>query len=156
MNNQYNKGQSSFPDPLASTEEKLDNSYGLQYAKSMFAQWVGSDYSNSLYGRRNAEIERCRDYAQGTQDTSIYRKILNSLDPNGGGGTLLTLDYTPVPIVPKFVKIVVNKILSRAPYPNIEAVDPLSRSEKDKKKNATILKIENKQMLMEAKELVEL
>ena len=50
MNNQYNKGQSSFPDPLASTEEKLDNSYGLQYAKSMFAQWVGSDYSNSLYG----------------------------------------------------------------------------------------------------------
>jgi len=153
MNNQYNKGQSSFPDPLASTEEKLDNSYGLQYAKSMFAQWVGSDYSNSLYGRRNAEIERCRDYAQGTQDTSIYRKILNSLDPNGGGGTLLTLDYTPVPIVPKFVKIVVNKILSRAPYPNIEAVDPLSRSEKDKKKNATILKIENKQMLMEAKEL---
>tara|TARA_R110000796_G_scaffold66718_2_gene153271 strand:- start:1809 stop:4247 length:2439 start_codon:yes stop_codon:yes gene_type:complete len=153
MNNQYNKGQSSFPDPLASTQEKLDNSYGLQYAKAMFAQWVGSDYSNSLYGRRNAEIERCRDYAQGTQDTSIYRKILNSLDPNGGGGTLLTLDYTPVPIVPKFVKIVVNKILSRAPYPNIEAIDPLSRSEKDKKKNATILKIENKDILMEAQSL---
>lgn len=153
MDNQYIKGQSSFPDPLANVEEKSSKAYGLQYAKAMFAQWVGSDYQNSLYGRRNNEIERCRDYAQGTQDTSIYRQILSSLDNNNGDGTLLTLDYTPVPIVPKFVKIVVNKILSRSPYPNIEAVDPLSRSEKDKKKNATILKIENRDKLLEAQSL---
>ena len=99
-----------FPDPLASTKEKMCMPYGLQYAKAMYAQWIGSDYQNSLYGRRNGEFERCRDYAQGTQDTSIYRQILNSLENNNGDGTLLTLDYTPVPIVPKFVKIVVNKI----------------------------------------------
>jgi len=153
MDNQYIKGQSSFPDPLADVEEKISTPYGLQYAKAMYAQWVGSDYQNSLYGRRNSEMERCRDYAQGTQDTSIYRQILNSLDNNNGDGTLLTLDYTPVPIVPKFVKIVVNKILSRNPYPQIEAVDPLSRSEKDKKKNSATLKIEYKEQLMEAKSL---
>jgi len=153
MDNQYITGQSSFPDPLASAEEKMCVPYGLQYAKALYAQWVGSDYQNSLYGRRNSEFMRCRDYAQGTQDTSIYRQILNSLDNNNGDGTLLTLDYTPVPIVPKFVKIVVNKILSREPYPQIEAIDPLSKSEKDKKKNATILRIENKDMYMEAKSL---
>lgn len=153
MDNQYKTGQSSFPDPLASTPEKMSLSYGLQYAKAMYAQWVGSDYQNSLYGRRNSEMERCRDYAQGTQDTSIYRQILNSLDPNNGDGTLLTLDYTPVPIVPKFVKIVVNKILSREPYPQLEAVDPISKSEKDKKKKATILRIENRDMIAEAKSL---
>jgi hypothetical protein len=153
MDNQYKTGQSSFPDALASTEEKMSTSYGLQYAKAMFAQWVGSDYQNSLYGRRNSEMERCRDYAQGTQDTSIYRQILNSLDPNNGDGTLLTLDYTPVPIVPKFVKIVVNKILSKEPYPQIQAIDPLSRTEKDKKKNATILRIENRDMIEEAMSL---
>jgi hypothetical protein len=153
MDNQYIKGQSSFPDPLVGVEEKVSQAYGLQYAKAMFAQWVGSDYQNSLYGRRNSEFERCRDYAQGTQDTSIYRQILNSLDNNNGDGTLLTLDYTPVPIVPKFVKIVVNKILSRAPYPQIEAIDPVSRTEKDKKKNATVLKIQNKDMIAEAQSL---
>lgn len=153
MDNQYKNGQSSFPDPLAGVPEKMSLSYGLQYAKAMYAQWVGSDYQNSLYGRRNSEFERCRDYAQGTQDTSIYRQILNSLDPNNGDGTLLTLDYTPVPIVPKFVKIVVNKILSREPYPQLEAVDPISKSEKDKKKKATILRIENRDMIAEAKSL---
>ena len=153
MNTEYKNGQSSFPDPLASTKEKMCQPYGLQYAKAMYAQWIGSDYQNSLYGRRNAEFERCRDYAQGTQDTSIYRQILNSLDPNNGDGTLLTLDYTPVPIVPKFVKIVVNKILSRKPYPQLEAIDPLSRTEKDKKKNSTILRIENRDMIQEAKSL---
>jgi hypothetical protein len=45
------------------------------------------------------------------KDTSIYKQILTSLDPNNGDGSLLSLDWTPVPIVPKFVKIVVNKIL---------------------------------------------
>lgn len=147
------KGQSTFPDPLASTEEKMSQSYGLQYAKAMYAQWIGVDYNNSLYGRRFNEMQNNRDYAQGTQDTSIYRQILSSLDANNGDGTMLTLDYTPVPIIPKFVRIVVNKILSRKPYPQVQAVDPLSRSEKDKKKNATILHIENKEMLQEAKAL---
>ena len=58
MDNQYKSGQSSFPDALAGTEEKMSMPYGLQYAKAMFAQWVGSDYQNSLYGRRNTEMER--------------------------------------------------------------------------------------------------
>ena len=147
------KGQSTFPDPLASTEEKMSQPYGLQYAKAMYAQWIGVDYNNSLYGKRFNEMQNNRDYAQGTQDTSIYRQILSSLDANNGDGTMLTLDYTPVPIIPKFVRIVVNKILSRKPYPQVQAVDPLSRSEKDKKKNAAILRIENKSMIEEAKAL---
>ena len=131
----------------------MSQSYGLQYAKAMYAQWIGVDYNNSLYGRRFNEMQNNRDYAQGTQDTSIYRQILSSLDANNGDGTMLTLDYTPVPIIPKFVRIVVNKILSRKPYPQVQAVDPLSRSEKDKKKNVAILHIENKDILQEAKAL---
>ena len=147
------KGQSSYPDPLASTEEKMTQAYGLQYAKAMYAQWIGVDYDNSLYGRRFKEMQNNRDYAQGTQNTSIYRQILSSLDANNGDGAMLTLDYTPVPIIPKFVRIIVNKILSRKPYPQVQAIDPLSRSEKDKKKNATVLRVENKAMLQEAKSL---
>ena len=67
--------------------------------------------------------------------TQTYTKsFLTSLDPNSGDGSLLNMDYTPVPILPKFVRVVVNKILSRNPYPNLEAVDPLSSSEKNNKK----------------------
>ena len=39
-------------------------------------------------------------------------------------GTLLNLDFTPVPILPKFVRIVVNNF-GKKPYPNLEAIDPL-------------------------------
>lgn len=111
------------------------------------AQWEGS-----LYSKRWKEFEISRDYANGTQDTSIYKQILTSLDPNNGDGSLVNLDWTPVPIIPKFVKIVVNKILSAKFYPNLEAIDPLSRSEKDIEKNKVKVFIENKDILKEAKE----
>ena len=122
------------PDPLASWEAKQTKEYGLKYAKAIELQWGNADDEGSLFRRRLKEFERNRDYANGTQDTSIYKQILNSLDPNNGDGSLLNIDWSPVPIVPKFVKIVVNKILSKKPYPNVEAIDPLSISEKEKKK----------------------
>lgn len=148
MNNQK---QQAFPDPLASTEEKMSKSYGLNYAKSLMAQWGGIDTEGSLYRKRYKEFETARAYANGTQDTTIYKQILNSLDPNNGDGTMMTLDWTPVPIVPKFAKIVVNKIISSYRYPQVEAVDPLSQNEKDIKKKKVALRIENKEMFEEAK-----
>jgi hypothetical protein len=148
MNNQ---NKYTFPDPLAPTEEKMSKAYGLAYAKSLMAQWGGIDTEGSLYKRRYKEFETSRSYANGTQDTTIYKQILNSLDPNNGDGTMMTLDWTPVPIVPKFAKIVVNKIISSYRYPQVEAIDPLSRSEKDVKKKKIALRIENKEMFEEAK-----
>ena len=131
----------SFPDPLASKEAKDEKSYGLKYAKAIEGQWNATDGENSLQRKRSKIFERNRDYAQGVQNTSIYKRLLNSLDPNSGDGSLLNLDYTPVPILPKFVRVVVNKILSRNPYPNLEAVDPLSSSEKNREKNLSLIHI---------------
>ena len=86
---------------------------------------------NKLKKRYNL-FEKNRRYANGTQDTNIYKKLLNNLDPNSGDGSLMNIDYTPVPVLPKFVRIVVNKILSKNLYPNLEAIDPLSSSEKNR------------------------
>lgn len=143
--------ESIFPDPLAEQQKKLTKQYGLQYAKAIYSQWGGVDIDGSLYAKRWREFEISRDYANGTQDTSIYKQILTSLDPNNGDGSLLSLDWTPVPIVPKFVKIVVNKILSARMYPNVEAIDPLSRSEKDIEKNKVKVRVENRAIIEEAK-----
>ena len=142
----------NFPDPTAQSIEKMSKSYGLKYAKAIMGQWGGTVATNSLYQRRFKEFENNRDYANGTQNTQIYKQILNSLDPSNGDGTLLNLDWTPVPIVPKFVKIVVNKILSRRPYPNVEAIDPVSRDEKEDKKARVKSQIENKEFLKELKQ----
>jgi len=145
MQSYGNKKSSNFPDPLASQQEKSSEGYGTSYAKAIESQWGSLSNQNSLIRQRNKTFERNREYANGTQDTTIYKQILTNLDPNNADGSLVNLDYTPVPILPKFAKIVSNKILSRDPYPNLEAIDPLSSSEKQQEKN----KIKNQVMLRE-------
>ena len=150
--NDNDKGKyGNFPDPFSPHKQKSSKAYGLKYAKAIEKQWGNADDERSLFRRRMKDFETNRDYANGTQDTSIYKQILNSLDPNNGDGTLLNLDWSPVPIVPKFVKIVVNNILSRKPYPSVEAIDPLSQTEKDEKKARELFKVENKELLAQAK-----
>lgn len=147
-NNDNDKGKyGNFPDPFSHYASKLSKAYGLKYAKAIEKQWGQADDERSLFRRRLKDFETNRDYANGTQDTSIYKQILNSLDPNNGDGTLLNLDWSPVPIVPKFVKIVVNNILSRKPYPNVRALDPLSQTEKDRKRAEKMFEVKNRELL---------
>ena len=143
-----------FPDPLVPKEEKLTKEYGLQYAKAIEGQWGSSKDSSSSFRNRQDVFIRNRDYANGTQDTAIYKQLLNQNAPNSGDGSLMNIDFTPVPILPKFVRIVVNKILSKNPYPNIEAIDPLSSSEKNQKKNFQLNQVKLKESLVEMKELM--
>ena len=143
-----------FPDPLVPKEEKLTKEYGLQYAKAIEGQWGSSKDSSSNFRNRQDVFIRNRDYANGTQDTAIYKQLLNQNAPNSGDGSLMNIDFTPVPILPKFVRIVVNKILSKNPYPNIEAIDPLSSSEKNQKKNFQLNQVKLKESLVEMKELM--
>jgi hypothetical protein len=147
-----NNKPTGFPDPFCSEEKKSSDSYGLQFAKAIMGQWGGSDNPSSLYSKRFKKFEKDRKYASGNQDTSIYRQLLNSFDPNNGDGSMLNLDFTPVPILPKFVRIVVNKILSQAPYPNLEAVDPLSSSEKDKQRRRMEMLVKAKKQLQQVQQ----
>ena len=135
MANKSFDSSGGFPDPFADQEDKLSKEYGLKYAKAIEGQWGSSIDSDSTLGNRKSMFARNRDYANGTQDTAIYKQLLNQANPNNGDGSLMNLDFTPVPVLPKFVRIVVNKILGRNPYPNIEAIDPVSSTAKDAQKN---------------------
>ena len=151
MYSNNNRQSKSFPDPLAPQDVKQGKKYGLKYAKAIEGQWGKMQDTGSLYKRRNKVWERNRDYANGTQDTNIYKRILTSMDPNAADGSLVNLDYTPVPILPKFSRIVGNKILSRNPYPNLEAIDPISSSEKNKEKQRIRTQVQIKPQLEELK-----
>ena len=142
MYNTNSRQSKNFPDPLAPQDVKQGDKYGLKYAKAIETQWGKLQDNDSLYRRRNKVWERNRDYANGTQDTNIYKRILTSMDPNSADGSLVNLDYTPVPILPKFARIVGNKILSRNPYPNLEAIDPISSSEKNKEKQRIKIQVQ--------------
>ena len=148
-----NKNSANFPDPLVGQDIKASKEYGLKYAKAVESQWGDFANTESLYRKRNKIFEKNREYANGTQDTSIYKQLLNSLDPNNGDGSLVNLDYTPVPILPKFAKIVANKILSRNPYPNLEAIDPISSSEKNNEKSRIRNQVLLKDKLLQLKEV---
>ena len=147
------KGSSNFPNPLAAQQEKTTVEYGKQYAKAIERQWGGVNDQNSLLRKRAEKFRKNRDYANGTQDTSVYKQILTGLDVNNADGSLVNLDYTPVPVLPKFAKIVANKILSRDPYPNLEAIDPLSSSEKQKEKNRIKTQVQLREELIGLKQL---
>ena len=154
MYGKQGKNTVGFPNPLANKAEKEGKEYGLSYAKAISSQWGAVERDNSLYKKRSRTFERNRAYANGTQDTSIYRQLLNSLDPSNNDGSFLNLDFTPVPILPKFVRIVVNKILSSEPYPNLEAVDPLSASEKDAERRKVKMLVQNKDKISQIKDKV--
>lgn len=141
-----------FPDQLATMAEKETKEYGLKYAKAIDAQWGKISERGSLFRKRYEQFEKNRSYANGTQDTTIYKKILTSLDPNSNDGTLLNLDFSPVPVLPKFVRVVANKILALNPYPNLEAVDPISSTEKDKMREELLFDMENKDSLKKIEE----
>ena len=151
-NNSLNGKKGGFPNPLADEKTKGTKKYGLSFAKAIEKQWGKVQESYSLQGKRNKIFEKNREYANGTQNTNIYKQLLSSFDPNNGDGSLLNMDFTPVPILPKFVKIVVNKILSRNLYPNLEAVDPLSSSEKNEQKKKIRLQVEAKKELADLKD----
>tara|TARA_R100001440_G_scaffold71944_1_gene95303 strand:- start:715 stop:3177 length:2463 start_codon:yes stop_codon:yes gene_type:complete len=150
MYGKQGKNSINFPDPLAPRSVKEGREYGLRYARAISNQWGSTERDGSLMKKRVKTFERNRKYANGTQDTTIYRQLLTSLDPNNGDGSFLNLDFTPVPILPKFVRIVVNKILSSDPYPNLEAVDPLSSNEKDMQRRKLEATIRNREKLIEA------
>lgn len=140
----FNTSMSVFPDPLVDRSVKETNAYGLKYAQAIMSQWGDINKEQSLLMNRQRIFERNEKYAKGIQDTSIYMQLLTSLDPSNSDGTFLNLDFTPVPILPKFVRIVVNKILSKKPYPNVQAVDPFSTTEKDVFKRKIEMQIQQK------------
>jgi hypothetical protein len=145
----FNNSMSVFPDPLVNREVKETNEYGLKYAKAIMSQWGDITKEQSLLRNRQRIFERNEKYAKGVQDTSIYMQLLTSLDPSNSDGSFLNLDFTPVPILPKFVRIVVNKILSKKPYPNVQAIDPFSSTEKDVVKKKIEMQIQNRDAIKE-------
>mgnify|MGYP001300796006 CR=1 FL=1 len=82
--NKNKSGSKNFPNPLASAEEKESKKYGESYARAIEKQWGSVQDTGSIFKRRYDMFEKNRKYANGTQETSIYRKLLTSLNPNSG------------------------------------------------------------------------
>ena len=95
-----------FPSQVVSDAEKLSYDYGLKVAKAIESEWF---YSENRGNRYKNNFHNLRLYARGEQSIQKYKDELSI----NGDLSYLNLDWKPVPIIPKFVDIVVNGIAER-------------------------------------------
>jgi hypothetical protein len=97
----------NFPSQAVSDLEKMTQEYGLKVARAIEHEWFSG--STSKYNNNINNFHKLRLYARGEQPIQKYK---NELSINGDL-SYLNLDWKPVPIVPKFVDIVVNGMSQR-------------------------------------------
>ena len=101
--------KSFFPSQIASDIEKQSLEYGLKVGKAIESEWFDKDSGSNRYRSNEINFHRLRLYARGEQSIQKYKDELSI----NGDLSYLNLDWKPVPIIPKFVDIVVNGISER-------------------------------------------
>ena len=118
----------SFPSQLATDAEKASDEFGLQIGQAIQYEWFRKDGSSCRYYSQWRDFRRLRLYARGEQPIGKYKNEL-AID---GDLSYLNLDWTPVPIIPKFVDIVVNGMSDRLFRVKAYAQDAMSQSKRSK------------------------
>ena len=101
--------KSYFPSQTVSDAEKLSYDYGLKVGKAIETEWFNNDRSINKYKSNQNKFHDLRLYARGEQSIQKYKDELSI----NGDLSYLNLDWKPVPIISKFVDIVVNGIAER-------------------------------------------
>ena len=118
--------KSSFPDQVVPNEEKQSLDYGLQVARAIEGEWFRNNRGGDRFTANFQEYHRRRLYARGEQPIQKYKDELSI----NGDLSYLNLDWKPVPVVPKFVDIVVNGMSQRNYEIKAYAQDPVAQKKK--------------------------
>ena len=103
----YTNTRSAFPSQVVSEQEKSSLEYGKQVAQAIEGEWFNQGRTNgNRYLTNWNNFNQLRLYARGEQSVQKYKDELSI----NGDLSYLNLDWTPVPILSKFVDIVVNGI----------------------------------------------
>jgi hypothetical protein len=113
---------SSFPSQVVSDEEKASLDYGIQVGRAIEQEWFQGGRSGNRYAKYYSNFHQLRLYARGEQSVQKYK---NELSINGDL-SYLNLDWTPVPIISKFVDIVANGLSNKSYDITAYAQDPFS------------------------------
>jgi hypothetical protein len=117
-----------FPTQFVSDSEKASVEYGLQIGQAIQFEWFKKDGNQCRFYGQWRDFHRLRLYARGEQSVQKYKNEL-AID---GDLSYLNLDWTPVPVIPKFVDIVVNGMSDRLFKVKAYAQDAMSQSKRTK------------------------
>jgi hypothetical protein len=123
-----NISSAGFPSQFVSDAEKATEEFGLQVGQAIQYEWFKRDGSSCRYYSQMRDFHRLRLYARGEQSIAKYKTEL-AVD---GDLSYLNLDWTPVPILPKFVDIVVNGMSDRLFRVKAYSEDALSQAKRSK------------------------
>jgi hypothetical protein len=117
-----------FPSQFVSDAEKATDEYGLMIGQAIQYEWFKKDGNSCRFYDQWREFHKLRLYSRGEQSVAKYKNEL-AID---GDLSYLNLDWTPIPIIPKFVDIVVNGMSDRLFRVNAYAQDAMSQAKRSK------------------------
>ena len=132
--------KSYFPSQVVSDAEKLSYDYGLKVAKAIETEWFHNENSHARFATNKNDYHKLRLYARGEQSIQKYKDELSI----NGDLSYLNLDWTPVPIIPKFVDIVVNGLSDRTYDIKAYSQDPYGVNQRTEYMNALLEDIQMK------------
>jgi hypothetical protein len=136
-----NTTKTSFPSQTVSDSEKASEDYGLQVANAIENEWFKKDSGSTKYYNSRQRYNNLRLYARGEQSVQKYKDELSI----NGDLSYLNLDWKPVPIIPKFVDIVVNGMSERSYDLKAFSQDPSSAKERTDYVKSMLSDIKNKE-----------
>jgi hypothetical protein len=133
---------SFFPTQVASDAEKMSMEYGLQVGRAIQNEWFSSNSGTTRFQSNQNTFHNLRLYARGEQPIQKYKDELSI----NGDLSYLNLDWKPVPILSKFVDIVVNGIADRAFDLTAYSQDPYGVEKRTKYMEAIIRDLQTEEL----------
>ncbi len=135
-------GSSYFPSQTVSDAEKLSYDYGLKVGKAIKQEWFNEDRNHNRYRSNHSDFHNLRLYARGEQSIQKYKDELSI----NGDLSYLNLDWKPVPIISKFVDIVVNGIAERTYDIKAFSQDPFGMAKRTEYMNSMLADMRTKEL----------
>jgi len=118
----------AFPGDEASDLEKATLEFGLKIGHAIQSEWFRRNGGSCRFYTQWAEFHRRRLYARAMQPIGKYKQMLST----NGDLSHMNLDFTPPPIIPKFVDIIVNGMLDREMTVKATSQDVVSADKRSK------------------------
>lgn len=138
----------SFPNQYVSDLEKGTKEFGLRIGQAIQYEWFRKDSSSARYYSQWRDMHRLRLYARGEQSVQKYKDELAV----NGDLSYMNLDWTPVPVLPKFVDIVVNGMGDRLFKVKARAQDSASIQKRRDFQESVEVQMAGKDIFMAAQE----
>jgi hypothetical protein len=122
-------GSGGYPDIHAPRKVKQTNEFGVKFFEAMYDEWMGN--KNARFDQWTRRVAENRKYSMGAQSVNKYKQQFSN---ENGDLSYMTLDWSIVPIIPKFVDILVNSAMNKDHEIKVRGIDSTSNEERQREK----------------------